>query len=95
MDYFRPCIVFYNSNDTQNENIIEKLNEALLKINCGDVPIIDIDISKPSSKKEELIEYNVDSSNSLVFVIQKGTIINKFYDLNSYIKGLKEVMGIK
>ena len=90
MDYFRPCLVFFNSENMNHDNLKQDLQKRLL-LNQYEIPIELFDISD-SSNNNILIEYGIEKSEEPVFVIEHGTAIQQFIDFDTYLNALHKIM---
>lgn len=90
MDYFRPCLVFFNSENMNHDNLKQDLQKRLL-LNQYEIPIELFDISD-SSNNNILIEYGIEKSEEPVFVIEHGTDIQQFIDFDTYLNALHKIM---
>lgn len=93
---FRPCIVFYNSKNTEFDSLnkVNTFKERVrkkLQLNGYDIPSPFCDI--PTLSDEELEKYKINKSDILVFVIEDGGAkLQHFYDFESYLKALHITM---
>ena len=90
MDYFRPCLVFFNSENMNHDNLKQDLQKRLL-LNQYEIPIELFDISD-SSNNNILIEYGIEKSEEPVFVIEHRTDIQQFIDFDTYLNALHKIM---
>lgn len=92
---FKPCIVFYNSKNTEfdSSNKVKTFKERVAKELqlIGDIPCRFCDI--PTLSNEILEKYKIDKSDNLIFVIEHGRAkLQYFNDFNSYLKALHITM---
>ncbi len=90
MDFFRPCLVFFNSENIDRDTFKEDLQRKLL-LQQYEIPIELIDISD-SSNNNILKKYGIKKSENPIYVIEHGSNIQQFFDFDSYLNGLHEIM---
>jgi hypothetical protein len=90
IDYFRPCLVFFNSENIDHDTFKEDLQRKLL-LQQYEIPIELVDISD-SSNNNILEEYGIKKSENPIYVIEHGSIVQQFSDFDSYLNTLHEIM---
>ncbi len=99
MLYFFPCIIFYNSEYIQPDDLNEligRLRESFLLNLYADIPIFGVDVANESTNiGDSLSRYGISRANitdAPTFVIEHGLTKLKFQNMEEYLQALDGIM---